>query len=171
MIESAAMHYHIEHDFDIDPKGYWEIFFSDEYNVDLYAQLKMKDRQVIELKDDGNVMVRAQRLTPTTNLPAIFQKVISDQTYVERNRFDRARSQMEVVIEPAMLKNKFDMRAIYAVTPLDGGRCRRSFDGDVKVSIMLLGGQIEKYMVEQLKTSYEVATRVTRDWIAKKKKA
>ncbi len=171
MIEAARMHYHIEHEFDIDPKGYWDLFFSEEYNVDLFAQLKMKNRTILENRDDGNTLVRVQKLTPTTSLPSIFEKVIPDQTYIERDTFHRDRSSMEVIIEPQVMKNKFDMRAVYSVQPVGEGRCKRVFDGDVKVSIMLLGGQIEKFMVDQLRSSYEVATRVTRDWIAKKKQS
>ncbi|MSP61936.1 MAG: DUF2505 domain-containing protein [Myxococcales bacterium] len=168
------MHFRFEHEFDIDPKGFWEFFFTDEYNRDLYAALKMKEWKVVEQEDDGTTLRRSLRVTPSSSMPSVLQKVISDQTYTERDVFHRAKSSMDVVIEPAMLKNKFDMRAVYKVEPVGpegSGRCRRSFEGDVKVSIMLIGGKIEQFTIDQMRTSYEISSVVTRRWAAKKKPA
>ena len=139
--------------------------------IALYAGLGMKEWSLQDQKDDGNILTRVMRITPTMNVPDIFKRVISDSTYVERDRFDRQKSAMEVVIEPQLMKNKFDMRAVYSVVPIGDARCKRIFEGDVKVSIMILGGQIEKYMVEQLKQSYTDATRITKQWIEKRKAA
>jgi hypothetical protein len=165
------MHYRIEHPYDIDPNGYWEMFFSDAYNDELYKELRMTNRKTLELKDEGNIIRRVQQMTPPTDIPSIFKSVIKDTSYIERNVFYRDKSVMEVIIEPQMLKNKFDMRANYSVVPNGDGKCKRIFEGDVKVSIMLLGGQIEKFMVEQLKSNYEITDRVTKAWIAKHKPA
>jgi hypothetical protein len=165
----AAMHFRFEHDFEIDAKDYWDLFFSDDYNKELYEKLKMRNRQVLDLKDDGKTLRRQTRLTPEIDIPKAFRAVISDMTYVEHNTFHRERSAMDVLIEPALLKNKFDFRGVYAVAPLGPGRSRRTFEGDVKISVMIIGGQIEKYMVEQLRSSYEIATDVTRRFIAKRK--
>src|SRR5204863_7686090 len=104
-------------------------------------------------------------------IPQVFRSVIKDMSYTEHNVFHRDRSSMDVVIEPALMKNKFDFKGVYAVTPLGPGRCRRVFEGDVKIAVMIIGGQIEKFMIERLRASYEIATDVTRKWIAKRKAA
>jgi hypothetical protein len=166
-----ATHFKFEHDFDIDVKDYWDLFFSEEYNVDLYKELKMKERTKLEQTDDGKTLRRATRLTPSTKVPDIFKKVISDMSYTERNVFHRERSEMEVVVEPSMMKDKFDLRGIYSVRPLGEGRCRRKFEGDAKVSVFLVGGQIEKFMIEEIRKSYDVAANVTRRWIVERKAA
>lgn len=163
------MHYKFDHEFDCDPKTFWEIFWSQEYNDDLYTQLDIPQREVIELKDDGKVLKRVWKLSPRVDIPSVLKSIIKDTGYTETDHFHKERSSMDVVIEPAMMRNKVDMRATFTVTPVGEGKCRRVFEGDVKVSIMMLGGQIEKFMVEQMRKSYETATRVTRAWIAKKK--
>ena len=165
------MHFRFEHDFDTDPKDYWDLFFSEDYNLDLYKQLKMRDRQVIEQKEEGGILRRVVKLTPDEEIPAVFQSVVKDMSYTERNVFDRSRSSMEVTVEPAMMKNKFELRATYSVRPAGPGRSTRVFEGDVKISVMIIGGQMEKFMVERLRTSYETAARVTRQWIAQRKTA
>ena len=166
-----ATHFRFAHDFDIDAKGYWEIFFDDAYNVELYKRTKIKNRQVISQTDDGKVLRRTQRLTPDQELPGFIKSIISDVTYTEHDVLHRDRSEMEVVIEPAMMKNKFDFRAIYSVKPLAEGRCRRVFEGDSKVSVMLVGGQIEKYMIDEMRKSYDEAAKVTAEFIARRKAA
>ena len=163
------MHFRFEHDFDIEPAPYWDLFFSEDYNVDLYRQLKMKDRVVLEQREDGNLLKRSVRFSPEEEIPAVFRSVIKDLGYTERDVFDRARSSMEVVIEPELMKSKFDFRGVYSVRPSGPGKCKRLFEGDIKVSIMLIGGQIEKYMIDRLRTSYDIAADVTRRWIEKKK--
>lgn len=163
------MHFRFEHEFDIDPKTYWNIFFDDAYNVDLYKRLRMNDRKVLEQKDDGKVLRRVVKLTPADEVPAMFRSVIKDTGYTEHDTFYRDRSAMDVVIEPSMLKNKFDFRAIYSVIPVGDARCRRIFEGDCKVSVMVIGGQIEKFIVDNVRASYDTAATVTREWIAKRK--
>jgi hypothetical protein len=76
---------------------------------------------------------------------------------------------MEVIIEPAVMTSKFDMKASFTLSPVGEGRCKRVFEGDVKVSIMIVGGQVEKYMIDEMRRSYDIATDVTRRWIAQRK--
>lgn len=167
------MHYKIEHEFDCTPQTYWEVFFSDEYNKDLYAALKMKEWKIVSFNDDGKTIRRVLRATPQRNMPAILTKVgVSDLTYESHETFHKERSVMDIEIRMSgMLGKKLEMRAAYSVTPVGDGRCRRTFEGDVKVSIMLVGGQIEKMTVEDLRASYDVTTEVTRRWVAKRRQA
>ena len=72
---------------------------------------------------------------------------------------------MEVQIEPAMLRDRFHLAGIFAVTPLGPGRCRREFKGDIKVSVPLLGGRIEKFMIDQIRDGYDQAAVITRAYL------
>ena len=94
------MHFRFEHEFDTDPKSYWDLFFSADYTEDLYRQLKMKEHKILDQKDEGNVLRRTVRLQPAQEVPAIFQSVIKDTSYTERDVFHRDRSAMDVVVEP-----------------------------------------------------------------------
>lgn len=161
------MNFHFVHEFDIDVAGYWKVFLSEPFNQDLYRELKMKSRRVIETTDDGKIFRRVQQLEPTTPVPGFLQSIVKDTGYTESDVLDWAKNTMEVMITTPMFKDRFQMRGLYVVTPLgDGRRCRREFKGEVRVSVPLLGGKIEKYMMEQLRDAYEVAARVTRKWIS-----
>jgi hypothetical protein len=162
------MNFHFSHDFDIDVANYWKIFLSEEFSKEMFADLKMKKYEVSKREDDGKRFVRVQTLEPTTPIPSFLTSLIKSTAYTEYDDLDWATNTMKVDIKTAMFQDKFKMGGNYTVTPLDGGkRCRREFKGEVKVSIALIGGRIEKYMLEQMRDSYETAAATTRRWIAK----
>lgn len=164
------MNFNFAHDFDIDVANYWKIFLSPEFSKEMFADLKMKKYEVVKREDDGKRFHRVQVLEPSTPIPGFLQSIVKSTGYTEIDNLDWATNVMDVVIETQMFKDRFSMGGKYAVTPLDGGkRCRREFKGEVKVSIPLVGGRIEKYMMEQLRDSYELAAATTRRWITKQK--
>lgn len=163
------MKFSIVHEFDIDPKGYWELFLSKDFNEALMAGLKMKNYKILEQTDDGKTMRRVHSMEPEVAIPAMFQKFVPDLGYTEYDELDHARSSMHVKIVPAAMKDKFSTEGDYIVTPAGEGKCRREFRGETKVSIMLVGGKMEQFTVDEMKKSYETATRITKEWIAKKK--
>jgi hypothetical protein len=128
----------------------------------------MKKYDVQEMNDDGKKMHRVQSLEPSTPIPGFLQTIVKSTGYTEVDDLDWATNTMRIKIETAMFKEKFNMHGDYIVTALDGGkRCRREFKGEVKVSVPLLGGKIEKFMMEQIRDSYDIAARCTRKWIDK----
>lgn len=164
------MNFSFVHEFDIDPAGYWKIFLSPEFNKEMFSELKMKEYKVLEQEDDGKHFHRVQALEPSTPIPSFLQSVVKSTGYTEIDDLDWATGVMKVKIETQMFKDRFHMAGDYVVSPLDGGkRCRREFKGEVKVSMALIGGRVEKYMMEQLRDSYDIAAQVTRRWIAKQK--
>ena len=165
------MNFNFAHEFDIDVANYWKIFLSPEFNKEMFSALKMKEYRVLEREDDGKHFHRVQMLEPTTPIPGFLQSVVKSTGYTEIDDLDWATNVMNVRIETAMFKDRFRMEGKYAVAPLDGGkRCRRSFAGEVKVSMPLIGGKIEKYMMEQVRDSYDTAARITRLWVEDWKK-
>jgi hypothetical protein len=173
LIYVPRMNFNFSHDFDIDVAGYWKIFLSPEFNQDMFLnELRMKEYKVLKLEDDGKMMHRVQQLEPSTAIPGFLQSMIKSTGYIEHDELDWSKNVMKVRIETFMFKDKFSMHGDYIVSPLDGGkRCRREFKGEVKVAVALIGGKIEKYMMEQIRDSYDIAARVTRKWIDKARSA
>ena len=160
----------ISHDFDIDVAGYWKIFLSDEFSKEMFADLKMRSYQILKKEDDGKRFVRVQKLDPTSPIPGFLTKILKSTEYTEYDDLVWETNTMKVDIKPSMLSDRFDMKGDYTVSPLDGGkRCRRDFKGNVKVSIPLIGGRIETYMIDEMKRNYDLAAATTRRWIEKAK--
>ena len=162
------MNFSFVHEFETDPASYWKLFLSPEFNKDMFGELKMKKYEVVEQTDDGKTFHRKQVCEPSTPIPSFLASVVKSTGYTEIDDMEWGTNKMRIKIETAMFKDRFTMHGDYLVTPLDGGkRCRREFKGEVKVSMPLIGGRIEKFMMEQLRDSYDIAARVTRRWIEK----
>ncbi len=163
------MNFSFVHEFDTDVKSYWNLFLSPEFTEALMGALKMKNYKLIDKTDDGKTFRRTQSMEPSVALPAMFAKVVPSLGYTEYDTLDWEKSSMRIVIEPASMKDKFQTSGDYIVTPIGEKRCRREFRGEVKVSIMLIGGKMEQFTHDQMKEAYEVAARLTREWIQKAK--
>ncbi|MEO6951915.1 MAG: DUF2505 domain-containing protein [Polyangia bacterium] len=165
------MNFSIVHEFDTNVKTYWDTFLSPEFGEALMAGLKMKNYKVIERTDDGTTFKRVQSMEPSVALPALFAKLIPDMGYTEYDTLVWSTNTMKIRIELASMKDKIKTNGDYIVTALGDNRCRREFRGEVNVGIAFIGGKAEKFVVEQMKESYEVATRITREWLASHKTA
>ena len=166
------MNFSFVHEFDIDPANYWKIFLAPDFNKEMFTELKMKEWKVLKQEDDGKHFHREQQCEPSTPVPSFLQSVVKSTGYTEIDDLDWATNTMHIKIETAMFKDRFRMEGDYIVTAIDGGkRCKREFKGEVKVSMPLIGGRVEKFMMEQLRDSYDLAARVTRRWIEKQKTA
>lgn len=162
------MQFLFSHEFDTTPEGFWAVFWDEEYNKALYQALAIRSRTVLKDEQSGGVRRRSQRLEPSVPVPGWASSVLKDLSYTEHDTFHPERSSMDVQIEPVLGKDRFQMSGVFSVTPSGNGRCRRDFKGEVKISVPLLGGKLEKLMMEQLREAYDQAAAVTRDFIRKR---
>ncbi len=159
------MQFKIEDDFDTSVDTYWETFFDDAYNAELYRALDIQ-RTVVKVDDGGDIVRREILLKPNREVPKLFKKVMKGSLeYTEFNEFDRARSVLKVRIVPAFGADKISNTGTYRVVDLGGGRVRRTYDGECSCKIPLIGGKIEKHIVGEIRASYVTTTDVTRKWL------
>jgi hypothetical protein len=162
------MQFSIVHDFDVEPAGFWALFFSEAFENELFRGLKMRSWDVFERREEGDKLFRKVKLEPDMSVPSWASSVIKETGYTEIDVFHKNDSKMDVTIVPAMLRDRFHLSGVFAVTPLGPGRCRREFKGEIRVSVPLLGGKIEKFMLEQIRNGYEQAAVITRHQLSRK---
>ena len=165
------MEYRIEDTFDVSAQAYWDIFFSDEYNAELWPALDIK-REVLKFEKTGEgndlVIVREQRLTPKREVPKVLQTLVKGAiTYVEKNNYRAADSAMKTVTIPSFGADRIDNHGLYRVEPRGDDKCARIWEGHCSARIALLGGKLEKFLVGEIKESYRKATEFTRSYHAK----
>jgi hypothetical protein len=163
------MKFSITHEFDCDAKTYWEIFFDLDYQKDMYSGLKIKERTVLLFEEDEREIRRRIKIMPERDLPGALKSVLKgDLGYIEHNVYHKGQDYMDVRIEPTLMKDRFKMAAVFRVVTLGPKRVRREFKGSINVSIPLLGGQIEKTVMADVRKSYDQAAVTTTRWIAKR---
>jgi hypothetical protein len=166
------MNYTIAHEFDCDADTFWKIFFDEEFQKDMFAVIGIKERTVHKFEEDDREIRREVKVVPKRDLPAAMKTLIKgDFGYVEHDVYHKGQNLMDVRIVPTLMSDRFDMKATFRVIPLGGQRVRREFTGTIKVSVPLLGGKIEKSVVEDMQKSYDDAATVMRRWVAKQQAA
>ena len=164
------MEYRIEDTFDCSAERYWEIFFSDEYNAKLWPAIDIQREQLaFERKGEGPSLRihREARLVPQREVPAFIKKLVSGAiSYVEKNDFAAADNAMRTVTIPGFAADRITTTGVYRLEPLGEGRVKRIWEGVCECRIPLLGGKVEKQLVDEVRESYRRATDFTRKWIA-----
>jgi hypothetical protein len=160
----------IVHDFDCDAATYWEIFWDDAFNAELYPATKC-GRKLISQKDEGAVRIRDQEVTPERDIPAIFKKFLpaGAMRYVEHGVFKKPAGPHDVEVRVPTLGDRFVLSASYQVADTSPGHCRRTFAGECTVKIPLVGGKAERTVNDGMKETYDIAARVHREWISRRK--
>ncbi len=160
------MEYRIEDTFDVSAQAYWDIFFSDEYNAALWPALDIQREQLkFEKTGEGSdlVIIREQKLTPRREVPAVLRSLVSGAiSYVEKNEYRAATSTMKTVTIPSFGADRIDNHGTYRVEPRGDDKCVRIWEGHCSARIALLGGKLEKFLVNEIKESYRKATEFTR---------
>lgn len=165
------MKYTITDDFKTSAKRYWEVFFDDAYNEALFRHLRI-GRQVLECTREGEgdslVIRRRQILTPQREAPKIFKKLIKGAiSYTENNTFTARDNRIQVETIPGFAADKLTTRGTYRIEVLGPEQVRRIFDGECTCRIPLIGGKIERTIVDEVRASYRDTTDFTRQWLAK----
>lgn len=162
------MRFRLAHEFDVSPEKFWSVFFIKAYNEELYKQLHFHHYELLEFEEheQGRSMKRVQKLEPGSSLPSWASSLIPSMAYTEYNLYNKQKSNMEVNLESALLKDRFWFQGIYQVSPLPNQRCFRDFVGEVKISVPLLGGKLEKLVIEQLQAAEPTVIQVTKKWLA-----
>jgi len=164
------MQYTIEDTFDVSPAHYWETFFDESFNRSLWQTLDIGWELIsLDRKGEGNALeiTRVQKLTPKREVPALIQKFVKGGfSYTERNEFKARENKMRTKTTPSFMPEKIDTHGIYRLEVLGPQRVRRIWEGNCEVGIALIGGKIEKILVDEIRESYRKATDFTRKWHA-----
>lgn len=163
------MRYTISDDFDTSLEHYWQVFFDDAYNAELYKRLRV-GREVLEVKQEGEgealVIRRKIKLSPQREVPALVAKFVKGAiTYTEQGTFTARTNTLEIVTIPGFMADQLTTRGTYKLQSLGPTKVRRTWDGEISCKIPLLGGKVEKHIVEEVTNSYRDTTEFTRKWL------
>lgn len=152
----------ISHTFPVSPRAYWDGTRAPELDAKIAAASEV-DVDPIERRRDGPLSYEALRLSPRKELPALAQRALGTSRFsyvqiVEGND-DTMTTTWKVVTD--VIPDKVQCSGTSRVIPAGDG-CERIIEGEIKVSIPLVGGVIEKVVLEQLERSYERASEVIR---------
>jgi Protein of unknown function (DUF2505) len=150
----------------IDYPSFRRIYYSEEFNGEVAQAVKLKERVQLEhvTQPDGKERRRV-RVIPRVSLPAAVQKLLNGQpiSYEEITVFDPAtRSATFVVENPA--GETVQVTGLARFVEENGG-VRLHFEGEAQVKVFGIGGIAERYIVNEVRSRYEVVARLMQQFV------
>ena len=135
----------VTHHFDADVETVYALMSDPDFCMRKYADAGATDIQVdSDQRDDGPKLVSRRKLT--VDLPGFAKKVMQPtNTVVQTDEWSAATRSCRYTVEVQGVPSRIDG----TVTLIEeGGGTRQEVEADVKVSIPLLGGKLEKFAVD-----------------------
>lgn len=117
----------------------------------------------------GGKIHRQTRVRLGQELPSVAANLLGSKylSYILDEVVDAANytTQWQVIVDK--VSSKVKAAGTFKLVPLTATSCQRVVLGEVKVSVPLVGGRIEKGISAELTKSYDAAADFARDWLSK----
>jgi hypothetical protein len=150
--------------FDADPATVVEAYANPAVYNSLSSLTKVDTPQVVSHLDEGSIVTLEVRYRLVADLPRAVTAVLdpSKITWVQRSRTVRSTGVTTATFVPDHYADKLSASATASVSAHPSGGTRRRVEGEVKVRVPLVGGQVERGIVSGLKEHLaEEATAIT----------
>lgn len=157
------MKFELRHAFDCTPERLWEITDSDAFEARL-AEATNATRELVERSETGGETYVRRRIAVKRDLPAAMVKVLGTDgiAYDQETRRKAGSNVLRWSIKPMVLQGRFSGEGETEVRPTPGG-CERIIRGELVIRVPLVGGQMEKKLVDDVQASYTRAAELIRE--------
>jgi hypothetical protein len=144
----------------------FETYFDPDHQQLQDRALGIRERTLLELVDDGDVLRRVCRVVPERKLPAVIRPFLPGGalSYVETATWRRRDDAVDLDIRPGLLGGRATIGGVYKLTLVPDG-VHRCYAGEVKIELPLVAARIERGLVAELATSMPRAAGVTQRWL------
>jgi hypothetical protein len=157
VLPSTAMPtFSLRQEIDCTPSRFWEIFFDNDLQSQLFADLGFPKWEVVDQKETESHIIRIVKAVPKLDAPAPVAKLLgSGFGYTEEGRFDKTSKVYTFVVTPTTLANKLKNEGTVRCEPKGDAKCIRIVDILVEAKILGLSGVIEKNMEKNTREGWE----------------
>ena len=162
------MHFKLIHRFAVSPREYVEAVTAPGYDQFVAERLSLRERREISRDDAEPVVSRTVRVIPERDLPSAIAKLTGGRTlaYDETIDLDVRTGRGAWKVTPGLLQGRVKAGGTFVLDPDEGsGGCVRTVEGDISVKIFGAAAMVEKFIVAQVKDSYDRGADVVREWI------
>lgn len=142
------------------------VYFDAEHQAEQDRRVEVAAREVLEDVDGPAQRRRTCRVEPRRQLPSVIRPFIKgDLSYDETIVWHKADHRIEFDIRPHVLGGKAQILATYQLHDAGPGQVRRTYAGRATVDVRLVGGRIEKAIVDDLERSLTVTAGCTQEYL------
>ena len=155
----------IEDTFEIAPADFARLYFEEPFAIALSESARIR-RTLLRLDREPERIVRHLRCDPLRDVPPPFDTLITAGFhYVEELEFDLAALRGRWRVVPSVFADRVDASGTIDFEDA-GGRVRRVVRGGVAVSVLGIGGLVERFVVGEVEKSYAAASAFTREYLS-----
>jgi len=135
----------IAHEINCPPERMWELFFSNEFNFEMYEQgLGFPSCTIPELTDKGDVLHRRMVMVPKLEMPKPVAKIVGDRVgYEEIGDWVRSAGEWRWRLILAAFGDKVHIEGVMRLEPHGDGHCMRKVNFEVDAKMFGIGKIIE----------------------------
>ena len=154
----------LRHELACDADAYWACVLDRDYNRALFVEtLRFGRYDVLEQRERARSVSRRVRAESTrVGVPGILHRYLA---YVEEGDLDRERSLYTFRCINEAAPGRVDVRGYIHAQQLRTGRCVRTCEIHIDVTLLGLGAWVERRMAEDLKRAYAVSADLTDAWV------
>ncbi len=162
-----ATSFHFEHRFRAPSvAAVFAAYFDDAHRDEQDRAVDVARREIVSDDDTPATRRRVSRVYPRRQLPAVVRAVVrGDLAYDETIVWDKAADRIDFDIRPHLLDGRARIDARYQLRAGGPGEVVRTYDGSVAVELRLIGGRIERVIVDDLARSLATAAAVTQAYL------
>jgi hypothetical protein len=156
------------HTFPLSAASFWkDIYFHKDYNTTLYKEsIHAKAYDLVEFTETDTEIRKKVRVVPEQSAPKIIQKLISGEfSYTEEGTFSKKDGIYRFRITPSVKPDKIAVTGVVTVKAEGKKSVTRTIEVDLKADIFAIGGQIEKFVGDQIEKGYNSSYDFTLKWI------
>jgi Protein of unknown function (DUF2505) len=157
----------VTHEICCDADTFWETFFDERYNKELFLEhLGYAEHRIVEKRETDAEIVRKVVAKPRLSVPGPIAKLIGDNfRYTEEGVFDKAARIWRFKVIPSVQADKVRTEGTVRVEPAGGERVRRVAEITVEARIFGVGGLVESSSEKQVQKSMEEGAAFMNDYL------
>lgn len=146
------MRFRVEQVYDAPADAVLDVYCDPAFYGALEGLAKIDTPVVLEHRIEGDHVILAVRYRFAADLPAAAARVLDSSrlTWIERSTIDRTTRATRAELVPDHYADKLRSSATAVIEDLGPGRCRRVVQGELRVRMPLVGGQVERAIVSGL---------------------
>jgi hypothetical protein len=150
------------------PAAVFATYFDPLHAAEEDYRAGVASRELLEMADRPDELVRVSRVKPSRQLPAVLRALVGpDLSYDERIVWKKALDRIEYDIRPRVMSGRIHVTATYQLTQDGPGRVKRVYEGQAHADVRLIGGRVERGIIEDMGRSLAITAACTQESIDK----
>jgi len=146
-------------------------YFDPDHNATQDKLAELGDRVVIENHETEDVQKTTWRVTSLRQLPAIARPFVSGGRlkFVETMSWTKSTNAIEMSVVPEILGGRVRIEGAYELSQIGDNQIRRIYKGSITAAITLVGGKIERGILETFTQNMPAMAACTQGWLERAK--